>query len=223
MDQPEIGVELHRQALVGLQRINRLSGVVPLLWGRLKRLAAILDSRPLRVLDVACGGGDVLVGLALRARRAGIPIEFFGCDISATAVGAAEESAHRADATSVRFFQQDLLTAQLPAEYDLVMCSLFLHHLSDRDAEECLRRMAAATRQAVLVDDLLRTSSGYWLAWLGCRLLTGSPVVHHDGPLSVRAAFSWSEVQSLAARAGLQDARFCRHWPQRFLMQWSRS
>jgi hypothetical protein len=92
--------------------------------------------------------------------------------------------------------------------------------LHETDAERLLRNMAAAARRAVLVDDLLRSRTGYLLAWLGSRLFTTSPIVHTDGPLSVRAAFSVDEARALAERAGLTGAQFHRHWPQRFLLSW---
>ncbi|HUE70548.1 MAG TPA: methyltransferase domain-containing protein [Pirellulaceae bacterium] len=223
MDQPDLDVKLHQEALVGLQRINWLSGIAPHFWRILKALARNSSSEPLQVLDVASGGGDIPIRLALRAARTGVKLQFSGCDVSPTAVAAAQQAANRAGAHSLVFFQHDVLCSALPSQYDVVMCSLFLHHLSAVDAEMLLRRMAAVARQAVLVDDLLRTRVGYFLAWAGCRLLTRSPVVHRDGPLSVRAAFSWEEAQALAARAGLSSARFSRHWPQRYFMHWSRT
>ena len=58
----------------------------------------------------------------------------------------------------------------------------------------------------VLINDLRRAPLGYGLAWLGCRLLSMSQVVHVDGPLSVEAAFTLAEVRSLAAAAGMKDA-----------------
>lgn len=222
MDQPDIDVRLHHQALVGLRRINWLSGIAPHFWRILKSLARKNSGRPLRVLDVATGGGDIPTRLALLAQSWRMPLEFYGCDVSPTAVRAAEEAAHRAGAGSIEFFQHDVLAEELP-EFDVVMCSLFLHHLSDEDAEKLLKRMARSARKAVLVDDLLRTKMGYWLAWAGVRFLTRSPVVHMDGPLSVRAAFSWEEARGLAMRAGMGDAVFVRHWPQRFFMHWSRT
>jgi hypothetical protein len=100
------------------------------------------------------------------------------------------------------------------------MCTLFLHHLVQEDAEQLLRRMAKAARRCVLVDDLVRGRTGYFLAWAGARLLTSSRIVHVDGPLSVRSAFTLPEVRALAEKAGLHGARFRRHWPQRFLLSW---
>ena len=222
MDQPGLDARLHQRALVGLQRINWLSGIAPHFWRFLDVMARNSGSQPLHVLDLASGGGDVLIRLALCAARAGIKMQFFGCDVSPTAVAAAQQAAQQVGANTVEFFQHDVLAGALPRQYDVVMCSLFLHHLSDTDAEMLLRRMATATRRAVMVDDLLRTRAGYFFAWAGCRLLTRSPVVHKDGPLSVRAAFSWEEAKALAARAGLGNANFSRHWPQRYFMHWSR-
>src|SRR5262249_30041831 len=100
---------------------------------------------------------------------------------------------------------------------------LFLHHLIEADARELLRRMAIAARRLVLVDDLRRTQLGYFYAWAGARLLTNSYIVHTDGPLSVRAAFSIAEASQLAREAGWRDVQFRFHWPQRYLMTWKKS
>ena len=81
--------------------------------------------------------------------------------------------------------------------------------------------MAAATRRFVLIDDLIRSRWGYVLALVGTHLLSGSRVVHVDGPLSVLAAFTPREVSVLAERADLRGARLDRHWPERFLLTWS--
>jgi SAM-dependent methyltransferase len=223
MDEPGLDAALHLEALAGLRRINWLTSSVQHIWRSLEEISQRHHSGgPLRVLDVATGGGDVLIRLAQRAGRSKHKMQFFGCDISSTAVAAAQDAARMQRVCSVDFFQHDALAAEFPAKYDVVMCSLFLHHLPEAEAEALLRRMANAAERAVLVDDLLRTRLGYLLAWFGCRLITRSPVVHQDGPLSVRGAFTWEEAQALVGRAELREARFVRHWPQRFFMQWSR-
>lgn len=223
MDAPGLDVQMHRQALAGLRRINWLTNSVQHLWQALEAHSqANRSGGPLRVLDVAAGGGDVLIRLANRAARSKRKIQFFGCDISETAVFAAQEVARQSHAQAIEFFAHDAVGQDFPAKYDVVMCSLFLHHLAETDAVALLRRMAASAERAVLVDDLLRTQLGYVLAWTGCRLLTRSPVVHNDGPLSVRGAFTWDEARELAERAELKGARFLRHWPERFFMHWSR-
>ncbi len=216
MDQPGLDPGRHRQALRGLGRINFWSGSAGLLWPPLAALARNLG-RPLRVLDLASGGGDVPIRLWRRAHRAGLPIVVAGCDVSGGAVEHATRQAER-QRTGVRFFVANALSGDLPAGYDAVICSLFLHHLTEDQAVGLLRRMAAAAGRLVLVNDLVRSRTGLLLARVGTRLLSLSPVVHVDGPRSVEGAFTIAEARALAERAGLSEATVERHWPCRFLL-----
>ncbi len=220
MDDPGLDPRAHAAALRGLGRIHWVSRPDAALW---PRIAALLDQhrdRPLSLLDVACGGGVVALALARRAARHNRSIEIEGCDKSPRAV---EFSTRRAAGMGLaaRFFECDVLTQPFPKRYDIVTCSLFLHHLDDDDAIALLGHMAAAATQLVLVDDLVRGRVGYLLAWVGCRLLSRSPVVHFDGVASVAAAYNVCEAATLADRAGLIGAEVTRHWPRRFLMSWS--
>jgi SAM-dependent methyltransferase len=219
MDQPDLDESLHLHALRGLERINRWSGSARILWRPLRTLVQQSGPAPLRLLDVATGAGDVPLALWHKARRAGIPLHVEGCDISARAVAVAQQRARSAGA-DIRFFQHDALTGPLPDSYDVVTCSLFLHHLDDGQAVDLLARMARAGRRLVLVNDLRRGVVGYLLAQVGGRLLSASPVVHTDGPRSVAASFTPAEARELAGRAGLDGAHVARRWPCRFLLSW---
>lgn len=219
MDQPGLEPHRHYHALRGLERINRWSGSVRLFWPVLRMLAHSAAPRPIRVLDVGSGGGDVLRGIRRRARGAGLPMTLEGCDRNPAAVAYARQQAD-AGRADLRFFAADVLADDLPADYDAVICSLFLHHFADQQAVMILRRMAAAAHGAVLVNDLRRCCSGWLLAHVAGRLLTTSTVVHVDGPRSVAAGWTRGEALALAERAGLHGARFRRYWPCRFLLSW---
>src|SRR5262245_26893281 len=132
MDDPGIDPAEHRRALAALARINRVSRSVGVLWPAIRNLARELG-RTIRVLDVATGGGDVPAGLLAKARRAGISLEVAGCDLSATAIAAAS-----AACPAGRFFVHDAIGDPLPAGFDVVTCSLFLHHLGSDNAVSLL-------------------------------------------------------------------------------------
>src|SRR5262245_12548818 len=219
MDQPDIDPKLHGEAMRGLERVNFLSGSSSLLWRPIRELAVRKPGEALRVLDLATGAGDIPISLWRRARRSGLPIQFNACDRSDHALNHARERAERSGA-DIRFFPWDALSGPLPEQYDVVVCSLFLHHLEAPDAVSVLRHMAAAARRLVLVNDLRRSSIGWWLAWVGSRILSTSHVVHTDGPLSVAGAFTCPEALDLARQAGLTGATIERRWPCRWLLTW---
>ena len=222
MDDPLLNQDVHRHALKSLGRINWLSQSDNSVWTAIRQTAkSVKQDRPLTILDIAAGGGDLAIRIASLAEHDGVSVAIDGCDISPTALKFATDQATAAKRNNVRFFQCDALIQPFPLpEYDIVMCSLFLHHLKEEDAMLLLQRMKAAATKLVLVNDLRRTTFGYWLAWLGCRILTRCHVVHVDGPMSVEGAFASDEAKAIAAEAGLADAVVTHHWPQRFLLKW---
>lgn len=220
MDAPGLDPIEHQAALRGLRRINQVSGVSRRVWNAIRRIARRRGLSEFSVLDVASGGGDLVKELAKRSRSAGVRVSFAGCDLSPTAVRLANESRHASD--DIDFFVADAVNDPLPQRYDIVISTLFLHHLDEASSVQLLSNLRAAARHAVLIDDLERSHMGHWLAWAGCRVLTRSPVVHYDGPVSVLGAYTVEEARRLAVKSGLGGARIARHWPYRYLMEWER-
>jgi 2-polyprenyl-3-methyl-5-hydroxy-6-metoxy-1,4-benzoquinol methylase len=220
MDDPDLSPELHRPALQGLRRVNWFSGTTGLLSRLIRQRCEFNRERPLRILDIACGGGDVTLGLARRLPSAVVE----GWDISPTAVAVATEQATRLGIQNARFRSVNILQSStwesIEAGFDVVFCTLFLHHLDRQDAVQLLQAMQRLATQCVVVDDLRRTRLGYALAWAGCRILSRSPIVHVDGPMSVRAALTLDELQALSQEAELQPPEIQTHWPQRFTAIW---
>ena len=218
MDDPALDAAAHRRALRGLARINALSRSAAQLWPAVQQAARDLN-RPVTLLDVACGGGDVTIALARQAQRAELPIEVHGCDVSATALTEARHRAEQSDA-SVHLHERDVLRDGLPGDYDIVTCTLFLHHLSEAQVMQLLADMANRAG-TIVISDLRRTRLGFAAARVATKVLTRSPIVHIDGPRSVRAAFTSAELTNLAESAGLPGARIEHCFPQRMLLTWS--
>jgi 2-polyprenyl-3-methyl-5-hydroxy-6-metoxy-1,4-benzoquinol methylase len=217
MDNPAIREDRHLHALRGLARINAVSGTAQALADPIRRLARSRGLAPVRVLDVACGAGDIARALHRHLRQAGIPAEIAGCDLSETAVRYAESRS-----SGLRFFRCDALRDPLPRDFDVLVCSQFLHHLSEQETVDLLRRMGEAARHLLQVSDLHRSRWSLAMAHAACRLLTRSAVVHFDGPASVRAAYTADEMRDLARTAGLAGATVKRHWAARFMLHWER-
>ena len=220
MDSPGLPPAAHERALRGLRRINLVSRAVQPFLSRTLRLARqSAAGGPVRVLDVACGGGDVSIALASAARRMGVTIELTLFDQSDVALAHARALADR-EQHAVRTVRGDAVT-EVPADgFDVVTCSLFLHHLNADQVVTTLSHMRRAARQLVLVSDLRRSRLGLLAAQIGCHLLSRSDIVRFDGPASVRGAWTIDEMRDLSTRAGLSNATIARQWPWRMFLEW---
>jgi SAM-dependent methyltransferase len=220
LDQPGLDSQRHVQALRGLERINLLSLSGYTFRKPIREFSLRHSGRAFRLLDLASGAGDTPIQLKRWADNCGIPLEVHGCDISPISVEYAQDRA-LASQTDVPFFVHDAVRDGIPDGFDIVTCSLFLHHLRDETIRDVLRSAARNTR-LILVSDLIRGWPGLLLAHAVCRVITWSDVVHNDGPLSVAASFTMEEFRGLAAAAGLQGYSIAWQWPFRFLFTWTR-
>src|SRR4051812_15913396 len=82
MDDPGLDPAEHRLALAGLARINRISRSAAILRPHIRQLARAFAGRPVRILDIATGSGDVPLSLVRWATWAGVRLEAAGCDVS---------------------------------------------------------------------------------------------------------------------------------------------
>ncbi|RCL56553.1 MAG: methyltransferase domain-containing protein [Synechococcus sp. MED-G68] len=223
MDQPGLDPKEHAKALMGLRRINAISRCSAGLFRPIEALAITQPAKPLRVLELACGGGDTAIDLALMAKRKGLSLDIHACDLNPEAVAIAQTNAVRRQAALTVFTADALAKPTDHNSFDVVYCTLFAHHLDELDVVRLLEVMALRSRKLVLVDDLIRSRLGFALAWIGTRLLSRSWVVHTDGLLSVRAALQPDEMKSIAMQAGLNNAQIKRSWPERYLLNWAHS
>jgi 2-polyprenyl-3-methyl-5-hydroxy-6-metoxy-1,4-benzoquinol methylase len=221
MDDPGIDPAEHRKALRALARLNRISHADRLLLDPIARLAAVPGHPPLRILDIATGSGDLPLALAAHAHKAGINLSITGCDLSATALQEARKRAAAAG-EEMEFIQCDVLEGEVPSGYDVITCSLFMHHLTEEQVVDVLYRMRCAARRMVLVSDLRRCRWGYLLAAYASSLFTTSRIARIDARKSVRAAFTADEFAALAAEAGLERATLECRWPCRLVLEWKR-
>jgi hypothetical protein len=96
---------------------------------------------------------------------------------------------------------------------DVAVMSLTLHHLTPDAAVSALRGMRDTARLGVIVNDLIRSRVGFALCWLATQLVARHPFARHDGPLSVRRAYTAAELQELARCAGFRSLRIRRYPP----------
>lgn len=165
-------------------------------WQKPDRKGGLNDAVTLSVLDVGCGSGELLRYVAEFARRNGKTTKLVGIDLNeisasvtaAESLGFPEISAIRGDAFHLPFAD---------GSFDYAISSLFFHHLTDEQIPQALKEMSRVARRGVYVIDLHRHPMAYVLYKLFCFAFRISPMVRHDGSLSILRGFKPYEMRKL--------------------------
>lgn len=204
MDEP-CSREVLRSYLRGLAATNRLTfGYRPtLLWLDRMRTAIRHLHRPVRILDVGAGFGDGLRCIERWFNSNGIGAELIGLDLNPDARAIAAD-ASPAD-SRIRWICADVFAFDAPP-LDLIVSSLFTHHLADDQIVQFLRWMEVRAELGWFVNDLSRAAMPYHFFRAFSKLMRLHPYVQNDGPISIARSFVQEDWKRLCAAAGLGDA-----------------
>jgi ubiquinone/menaquinone biosynthesis C-methylase UbiE len=198
------------RSLDDLWRINRWLGGVSSSLHMLERFFVRTGPHPVRILEV--GAGD--------ARLAGrLQKELLARKLQADFVVLDRRESHlrRGDpaACGLKPVVADVMGLPFPDQsFNVVMCNLFFHHFSGTTAQALLRVLARVASEAVLINDLERNLLPYFFIRLGYPFAR-SPITRHDGPASVRQAYTRRELRALVEDAGFRDFEIERLAPFR--------
>ncbi len=197
--------------LLDLERMNRLlGGTRSVTRHLLEIMAGAPRGRPFRVLDVACGGGDLLRLLAQAARGRGLCFLGVGVDVNEDVISFAKaRSEGQSELQWVRA-EAERLPFQ-SSSFDVVMSSLFLHHLQPKEVADFLTAAAVLASGWLVVGDLVKAPQAERWFRLAAVALRLHPVTRHDGALSLRRAYRPEELARLAEQAGLREWQLYRH------------
>ena len=166
-----------------------------------------------RVLDLCTGAGDIprLMLDWARPRETVLRIDAVDANPSTLEIARSHSTAH----PEIDYIRADALKYDSSATYDLVVCSLALHHFAEDDAVRLLRRCRQLSHRYVLVTDLERSPLTTLSIWLITALLYPEPMTRFDGRLSARRAFSFREMRALAETADWPQFSHARFLPCR--------
>jgi 2-polyprenyl-3-methyl-5-hydroxy-6-metoxy-1,4-benzoquinol methylase len=201
MDRPQPVSEKLKRDLHNLRQLNRFFGSYALINHFLRRW--IKPDSHLRIADLATGSADIPRLAVDHARICGATVAIDAIDQNSATLEIGKDLS--AEYPEISFVAANILEWQPAEPYDLVLCSLALHHFSEGDAVRLLKHCRELSRRFVLVSDLRRG----WLATIGVYLLTAAifrdPMTQTDGRLSAARAFSFAEFRNLAEQAGWRD------------------
>lgn len=239
MDEEGIAFDEFHDCLIGLERINHLTlayrPTLQWLSNWLRR------HEPLYILDVACGGGDMLRQIAkanikLNAKRnnkakskaksktenriknsaknksnpdqitAKNHCTLVGIDLNPwakIAAGYASKESGNADC-SITYETANIFEFEPAQPIDLIISSLFTHHLTNSQIVDFLRWMDSRARKGWFINDLHRHPLAYYFIKVATALFSRNRLIRNDAAVSVARAFSVADWRHLIKEAGLQ-------------------
>jgi SAM-dependent methyltransferase len=197
------------ESLADIARLNRIGATRAIQAHVAPFFARQRAGETLRILDVGTGAADIPLAIAAWARRHGHRVRIVALEVHPTILRYAARAANAASELSL--VAGDALKAPIrPGSVDVALCSLVLHHLPEAAVVTLFHRLSELVRLGFVVSDFRRGRLAWAAVWLATRAVSRNRMTRHDGPLSVRRAYTPPELAALAARAGLPDIRWHR-------------
>jgi ubiquinone/menaquinone biosynthesis C-methylase UbiE len=169
------------------------------LLGRVARSARLSK---LSVLEVGAGRGEVPLAAQSILARQGIELQVTLLDRVWSHLPGGDAASVSGDAMRLPFCN---------TAFDVVSCSLLAHHFDVPELPRFVVEALRVSRQAVLINDLIRNRLHLLLVYLGIPLFR-SRITWNDAPASVRQAYTVHEMRSMLAKVPARRVDISRHF-----------
>ncbi len=216
MDDLTYNGEILHDSLDKLAKINKWLGGNNVTINGLKIL---LEKRtketPITIIDLGCGGGDVLRDVAHFGQQNGYHFNLIGLDANHNTIKYAKKLSQNYDNinfTDINIFSEDFNHLK----YDIVLTTLFLHHFKEDQLVTFLKPVLEKAKLGIVVNDLHRHKLAYYLFKLLCTTISNKTIVE-DGLTSVLRGFKRKELKVISEKV---NANYQIKWKWAFRYQW---
>jgi len=204
------------QTLRELEFINKWLGGNKITINAIDQLLKNTNTSEITIVDLGCGGGDMLKIIDAWGKRKKLKLKLTGVDANPYIVDFAKKNLK--DYPHIHFETMDIFSEEFQQrKYDIVVGTLFYHHFSSTELTDFFKRLRQQVSIGYVVNDLHR----HWLAYYSIKLLTQifskSSMVKYDAPLSVLRAFKKEELKQIIM--GSQPIEFELRWKWAFRWQ----
>ncbi|MDN3677591.1 methyltransferase domain-containing protein [Flavobacterium paronense] len=218
MDDFEMEGEELRDALDKIAKINQLLGGNQLTLEGVKK---IMRHKPkdvcTTIVDVGCGNGDMLRTLALYAENNNLNFKLIGIDANQFTINYAKKlSLHY---PTVTYRCEDIFDTTFSSlHYDIVLCTLTLHHFKEEEIIKLLEVFKTNARLGIVINDLHRSAISYRLFQALCFVFGLNTMSREDGLISILRGFKKQELEQFSKK--LNFANYTIQWKWAFRYQW---
>jgi 2-polyprenyl-3-methyl-5-hydroxy-6-metoxy-1,4-benzoquinol methylase len=212
MDEPHVSANDYRRCLRDLARVNRLTFTHRPILAWLDRV--LPRDRPVRILDVAFGQGDLLRAIWQWAKARGLDVSLEGIDLNPRSAAMARDATP--PQMNISYLTGDVFAHANRA--DFIVSSQFTHHLDDAQLIHFVRWLEASATTGWFVTDLERSELAYRAFPVLCALAGFHDLVERDGLVSIARSLRRDEWKDLLGRAHV-SAQVRSHLPFRLSIE----
>lgn len=204
------------QTLRELEFINKWLGGNKITINAIDRLLKDTSKREVTIVDLGCGGGDMLKIIDAWGKRKKLKLKLMGVDANPYIVDFAKKNLK--DYPNIHFETMDIFSGDFQQrKYDIVVGTLFYHHFLSTQLTAFFKQLRQQVYIGYVINDLHR----HWLAYYAIKILTQifskSSMVKYDAPLSVLRAFKREELKQILIAS--QPIKFEIRWKWAFRWQ----
>jgi 2-polyprenyl-3-methyl-5-hydroxy-6-metoxy-1,4-benzoquinol methylase len=216
MDDMDYSGDILYDSLDKLAKINQwLGGNKVTINGLKKVLKDTNKSEIITIIDLGCGGGDMLREVSRFGKKNGYQFLLLGIDANKYTVNYAEELSK--NYTNIEFKGLNIFSEDFKnLEYDVVLATLFLHHFKEDELLSLLEPMLKKAKLGLIINDLHRHKLAYYLFKLLCITISNKTIIE-DGLTSVLRGFKSGELKAISEQL---KANYQIRWKWAFRFQW---
>lgn len=221
--EPEIMDDFHmegdtlRLTLDEIAKINRLLGGNRItVQGIQQLLQSIPIDKHVSIVDLGCGNGDMLRTIADYGRKTGRKLTLTGIDANRFTIAHAITLSAGYD---INYRVQDIFSNEFArTSYDIVLCTLTLHHFGDEEMLALLGLLQRNARIGIVINDLHRSRMAYYLFGLFSFVWRLGPMAKEDGRISILRGFRKKELMAMSEK--LNFVNYTLRWKWAYRYQW---
>lgn len=206
------------KTLKDLENINAWLGGNQITMNGIKRLIKNHPkNKPIHIVDVGCGNGGMLRKIAFWARKKDFKINLTGIDANPHAIKIAQQLGE--DFPEINFLTLNVFSEKFSQhQYDIILCTLTLHHFKDREVEKLLYLFTQQAGLGVVINDLQRSKTAYRLFRAFCAVFIHNDIARKDGLTSILRGFRKNELLGFSKKLTAENHSICWKWAFRY--QW---
>ena len=210
--------EILRHALDKIAKINQLLGGNKLtLHGVQDLIETIPNQKEISIMDIGCGNGDMLRTLADYGIKKNLNFQLTGIDANSFTINHAQKLSN--NYPNISFRCQNVFGKPFEElKYDIVLCTLTLHHFKDDEIIQLMAIFNANSRIGIVINDLQRSIVSYRLFQVLCFFFQLNAMSRADGLISILRGFKKKELVHFSKKLKFTNNKI--QWKWAFRYQW---